>query len=47
MSAARRTREIHELATQRRHRGNLACRRNLTDSEGSNVIDIGWGDDLL
>jgi hypothetical protein len=38
---ARRAREIHELATQRSHR------RNLADGEGSNAVDAGLGDNLL
>jgi hypothetical protein len=51
MAAARRVREIHELASQGRHCWNLACRQAIrarqTDDEGSNAIDPGWGDDLL
>jgi hypothetical protein len=51
MAAARRAREIHELASQRHHRWNLARRQAIracqTDSEGSNAVDPGWGDDLL
>jgi hypothetical protein len=51
MAAARRAREIHELASQRRHRWNLARRKAIracqTDGEGSNTVDPGWGDDLL
>jgi hypothetical protein len=51
MAAARRAREVHELATQRRYRRNLARRQALrarqVDSEGSNSVDPGWGDDLL
>jgi hypothetical protein len=51
MAAARRTREIHELATHRRHRQNLARRQAIrahqADGEGSNTVDAGWGDGLL
>jgi hypothetical protein len=51
MAAARRLREVHELATQRRHRRNLArCqahRARQVGDEGSNIVDLGWGDDLL
>jgi hypothetical protein len=48
MAEARRAREIHELATQRSHRRNLARRRrNMADGEGLNTVDVGWGDDLL
>jgi hypothetical protein len=43
MAVARRAREIHELASECRHRRNLACARQ-TDDEGSNAIDAGWGD---
>jgi hypothetical protein len=51
MSAARRLREVHELATHRRHRRNLARRQTQrarqAGDEGSNTVDLGWGDDLL
>jgi hypothetical protein len=51
MAAARRLHEVHELATQRRHRRNLARRQaqhaRQAGDEGSNTIDLGWGDDLL
>jgi hypothetical protein len=51
MAASRRAHEIHELATQGRHRRNLAHRQAIharqADGEGSNAIDAGWGDDLL
>jgi hypothetical protein len=51
MAAARRLREVHELATQRHHRRNLARRQAhracQAGDEGSNTIDLGWGDDLL
>jgi hypothetical protein len=43
MTAARRAREIHELASECRHRRNLAHARQ-TDDEGSNAVDAGWGD---
>jgi hypothetical protein len=49
MAASRRAHEIHELATQGRHRRNLAHRQAIharqADGEGSNAIDAGWGDD--
>jgi hypothetical protein len=45
MAAARRLRVVHELATHRRHSRNLA--RRQAGSEGSNTVDLGWGDDLL
>jgi hypothetical protein len=45
MATARRAREVHELAIQRRHRWNLA--RRQAGGEGSNTVDLGWGDDLL
>jgi hypothetical protein len=45
MAAARRAREVHELATQRCHRRDMA--RCQADGEGSNVVDPGWGDNLL
>jgi hypothetical protein len=42
---------VHELATQRRHRRNLARRQAIrawqADGEGSNAVDPGWGDNLL
>jgi hypothetical protein len=45
MAAARRAREIHKLATQRRHRQNLARRMDIlarqADVEGSNAVDPG------
>jgi hypothetical protein len=51
MGAARRARKVHELATQHRHRRNLASRHGIrarqADGEGSNVVDPGWGDNLL
>jgi hypothetical protein len=51
MAAARRLLEVHELATQRRHHRNLACcqahRARQVGDDGSNTIDLGWGDDLL
>jgi hypothetical protein len=51
MVAARRLREVHELATQRRHRRNLARRQahraRQAGNEGSNTVDMGWGNDLL
>jgi hypothetical protein len=51
MAAARRLCEVHELATQRRHRRNLACRQahraRQASDEGSNTIDLGWGDNLM
>jgi hypothetical protein len=51
MAAARRAREVHELANQHRHRRNLACRQahraRQAGDEGSSTVDLGWGDDLL
>jgi hypothetical protein len=51
MAAARCLREVHELATQCRHRRNLARhqahRARQAGDEGSNTVDMGWGDDLL
>jgi hypothetical protein len=51
MVAVRHAREVHELATQHRHHRNLACRMVIrarkANSEGSNAIDPGWGDNLL
>jgi hypothetical protein len=51
MAAARRLREVHELATHRRHRRNLARRQaqraRQAGDEGSNTVDLGWGNDLL
>jgi hypothetical protein len=51
MAAARRLHEVHELATQRRHRRNLARRQSYyarqAGDEGSNIVDLGWGDDLM
>jgi hypothetical protein len=51
MAAARRAHGVHELATQRRHRRNLARRQahraRQASGEGSNTVDLGWGDDLL
>jgi hypothetical protein len=51
MAAARRLCEVHELATQRRHRRNLARRHahraRQAGDEGSNTVDLGWGNDLL
>jgi hypothetical protein len=52
MAMVRHAREVHELATQRRHRQNLARRiairaRQADYDEGSNAVDPGWGDDLL
>jgi hypothetical protein len=51
MAAARRLHEVHELATHRRHRRNLARRQSQrarqASDEGSNTVDLGWGDDLL
>jgi hypothetical protein len=51
MATARRAREVDELAIQRRHRWNLACRQAIrarqAGGEGSNTVDLGWGDDLL
>jgi hypothetical protein len=51
MAAARRAREVHELATQRRHHRNLARRQahhaGQAGGEGSNTVDLGWGDDLM
>jgi hypothetical protein len=51
MATARRLREVHELATHRRHRWNLARRQaqraRHAGDEGSNTVDLGWGDDLL
>jgi hypothetical protein len=46
MVAARRPREIHELASERRHCRNLthACHTRETNDKGSNAIDTGWGD---
>jgi hypothetical protein len=45
----RRGAPIHELASERRHRMNLAHARRSrqTDSEGSNAVNAGWGDTLL
>jgi hypothetical protein len=43
--------EVHELAPQRRHRLNLDRRQAhhacQADGEGSNTVDLGWGDNLL
>jgi hypothetical protein len=51
MAAARRLREVHELATQRRHSRSQARRQahraRQAVGEGSNTVDLGWGDDLL
>jgi hypothetical protein len=51
MAAARRLREVHELATHRCHRRNLARRQaqraRQAGDKGSNTVDLGWGDDLL
>jgi hypothetical protein len=51
MAAARRLHEVHELATHRCHRQNLACRQaqraRQAGGEGSNTVDLGWGNDLL
>jgi hypothetical protein len=51
MAAVRRLREVHELATQRRHRQNLARRQaqraHQAGDEGFNTVDLGWDDDLL
>jgi hypothetical protein len=51
IAAARRAREVHELATQRRHRQNLPRRQGIrarqADDEGSNAVDLGWDDNLL
>jgi hypothetical protein len=51
MAAARRLRMVHELATQCRHRQNLARRQAQralqAGDKGSNTVDLGWGDDLL
>jgi hypothetical protein len=51
MSAARCAREVHELATHRRHRRNLARRQanrvRQAGGEDSNTVDLGWGNDLL
>jgi hypothetical protein len=48
MATARHLREVHELAT---HRRNLARRQAQrvcqAGDEGSNTVDLGWGDDLL
>jgi hypothetical protein len=43
MAMARRAREIHELASERHHRRNLARARHArqTDGEGSNTVDAG------
>jgi hypothetical protein len=41
MAAARRLREVHELACRQAHRARQA------GDEGSNTVDLGWGDDLL
>jgi hypothetical protein len=45
MATARHAREDHKLATQCRHRRNLA--RRQADAEGSNTVDPGWADDLM
>jgi hypothetical protein len=51
IATARRLREVHKLATQRRHHRNLACRQaqraRQAGDEGSNTVDLGWGNDLL
>jgi hypothetical protein len=51
MAAIRRLREVHELATQRHHRRNLARRQahraRQAGDKGSNTVDLGWGDDQL
>jgi hypothetical protein len=51
MAAARRAHVVHDLATQHRHRRNLACRQAIrarqAGGEGSNTVDLVWGDDLL
>jgi hypothetical protein len=51
MAATRRARKVHELATQCRHRWNLARRMaacaHQAGGEGSNAVDPGWGGDLL
>jgi hypothetical protein len=43
MATARRAREIHELASERHHRRNLAHARRArqTDGKGSNAVDAG------
>jgi hypothetical protein len=45
MATARRARKIHELASERHHRQNLARhqanRAHQTDGEGSNAVDAG------
>jgi hypothetical protein len=45
MAAARRAREVHELATQRRHRRNQARRQahraRQAGGENSNIVDLG------
>jgi hypothetical protein len=51
MATIRRLREVHELATQRQHRRNLARRQAhralQAGDKGSNTVDLGWGDDRL
>jgi hypothetical protein len=51
MDAARRACEIHEIASQRRHRQNLARRQAncvcQTDDKGSNAVDASWSDALM
>jgi hypothetical protein len=47
MATTRHLREVHELATQRHHRQNLARRQahraRQASDEGSNTVDLGWG----
>jgi hypothetical protein len=43
MAAARRLREVHKLATHH----HQAQRARQAGDEGSNTVDLGWGDDLL
>jgi hypothetical protein len=48
MASVRRAREIHDLASKCRLRlARLhAHRARQTDGEGSNAVDVGWGDTL-
>jgi hypothetical protein len=51
LAAPSRAHEIHELANEHRHRQRLSrhqANRDLqTDGEGSNTVDVGWGDALM
>jgi hypothetical protein len=51
MATVRRLCEVHELAIHRLHHWNVARRQaqhaRQAGDEGSNTVDLGWGDDLL